>query len=94
MKKVKRVCRLTGIVSRPLQTRYLLATEAERETLKPVIQQESRWMVDKMARKGYRLEATVSEVFGLFTRRGAIGTVRLTDASTPVVEETAEASVS
>ena len=77
---MKRVSKLAGIVSKPLQRRYLLATEAERENLLPAIERESQWMIDKMARKGYRLEARVCGVYGLFTRGAARGTVRLVDA--------------
>lgn len=91
---MKRVCKLAGIVSRPLQARYLMATEAEREALLPVIQQESRWMIDKMAGKGYRLEATVNEVFGLFTRGSARGTTRLLEEDARTVGTATGASVS
>ncbi len=76
---MKRVSKLAGIVSKPLQRRYLLATEAERRALLPVIEQESQWMIDRMARKGYRLEARVADVYGLFTRGSARGTVCLVD---------------
>jgi hypothetical protein len=54
-----------------------MASEEERESLETVIERESQWMIDKMARKGYRLEATVDRVYGLFTRGSAQGTVRL-----------------
>jgi len=78
---MKRICRLAGIVSKPLQRRYLAATPEEREALAPVLESESRWMLEKMARRGYRLEATVAGVYGLFTRGQAQGAVRLEEAS-------------
>ncbi|MCB9851436.1 MAG: hypothetical protein H6817_12110 [Phycisphaerales bacterium] len=74
---MKRVSKLAGIVSKPLQRRYLLATESERQSLLPIIERESRWMLDKMAGKGYQLEAKVAGVYGLFTRGIARGTVQL-----------------
>lgn len=74
---MKRVSKLAGIVGKPLQRRYLSASEEEREALESVIERESRWMIEKMARKGYRLEATVARVYGVFTRGSAQGTVRL-----------------
>ena len=70
---MKRICKLAGIASKPLQQRYLAATPEEREAL---VEQESQWMLEKMARHGYRLEATVAGVYGLFTPGQAQGAVR------------------
>jgi hypothetical protein len=77
---MKKVAKIKGIVSRPLQIRYLEASEAERASLRRAIEEESHWMIDKMRRKGYRLEATVADVFGVFTRGAAAGTVRVCSA--------------
>lgn len=73
---MNRVSKLCGIVSKPMQSRYLAASPDERRSLQPAIDQESQWMIDKMARKGYQLEATVAGVYGLFTRGVARGTVQ------------------
>ena len=72
---MKKVTKLVGIVSRALQMRYLICGEQERDALKPLIERESEWMIKRMAHKGYQLEPTVSEVYGLFTRGPAIGTL-------------------
>lgn len=76
---MKRVCKLAGIVSKPLQRRYLQSTPEEQAELRSTIESESRWMIDKMSRKGYRLEAIVAGVYGLFTRGEASGRVELVD---------------
>jgi hypothetical protein len=73
---MKRVSKLVGIVPRELQERYVGASEAERASLRPVIEREQGWMIERMAAKGYRLEGTVLDVFGLFTRGPARGTLR------------------
>jgi hypothetical protein len=74
---VKRESKLVGIVSKPLQKRYRHANESERQRLHEVIERESRWMIDKMARKGYQLEGRVGGVYGLFTRGSQRGSLRL-----------------
>ena len=74
---MKRVSKLVGIVSKPLQRSYLCASPTERESLLPVIEQESHWMIERMAGKGYQLEGRVAEVYGLFTRGTARGTLRI-----------------
>ena len=74
---MKKVARIVGLCSKPLQTRYLAAPEAERQALLEVVEQESSWIVDKMGRKGYVLEGTVAGVYGIFTRGQARGTVQL-----------------
>lgn len=81
---MKRISKLAGLVSKPLQRKYLVATPEERASLHSLIEKESEWMVQKMARKGYRLEATVADVYGLFTRGAARGTVRMRDVREPV----------
>ena len=74
---MKRVSKLKGLVGKPLQKRYLSATESEREALQPMIDRESEWIMQKMYRKGYKLEATVSGIYGLFTRGAAVGTTKI-----------------
>jgi len=74
---VKKVARIKGICSRPLQARYLAAGDEEREVLRGLVEKESLWMIRKMARRGYRLEATVAGVYGVFTRGPAEGTIEL-----------------
>ena len=77
---MKKVAKIKGICSRPLQQRYLAAGPEERAALRELVEKESGWMIDKMARKGYRLEATVAGVYGIFTRGPASGTIELVDA--------------
>ena len=79
---MKKVAKLKKLVSRPLQVRYLNASEQERESLLPVIEAERRWRIDKLTRKGYQLEATVAEVYGVFTRGTARGTLNTSAAAT------------
>ncbi|MHC4947456.1 MAG: hypothetical protein ACYTG1_04245 [Planctomycetota bacterium] len=74
---MKKVVRIVGICSRPLQARYLAATPAERKELDVVVEQESSWMVGRMQNKGYRLEGTVAGVLGIFTRGPAQGSIVL-----------------
>ena len=74
---MKKVARIVGLCSPPLQRRYLSATPSERTALDPIVDQESHWIIDKMGRKGYRLEAKVGGVYGIFTRGQARGTIRL-----------------
>lgn len=74
---MKKVARIKGIVSKPLQQRYLTANESERLAMRELIERESQWMVEKMARKGYQLEGTVAEVYGIFTRGAARGTLKV-----------------
>jgi hypothetical protein len=81
---MKKVVRVVGLCSRPLQARYLAATEDERLALREVVDSESWWIMDRMRGKGYELEARVGEIYGIFTRGHARGTIR-------VLEEAAQA---
>ncbi|MHC5111579.1 MAG: hypothetical protein ACYTHJ_17070 [Planctomycetota bacterium] len=76
---MKRVSTLKGLCGKPLQRRYLAATEEERQALEPLIERESQWIIDKLARKGYQLEARVAGVYGLFTRGAGRGTISLVE---------------
>jgi hypothetical protein len=78
---MKKVSRIVGLCSRPLQRRYLAATPEERRTLDEVVRSESDWIISKLRRKGYELEGTVCGVYGVFTRGQARGTLRLLDAA-------------
>ena len=80
---MKKVVRVVGLCSRPLQQRYLAATPSERESLRQVVEQESVWIMGKMQNKGYRLEARVAGVLGIFTRGPASGTIELLRESEP-----------
>ena len=73
---MKKVVKLRKLVSRPMQIRFQLASEEEREAMRPVIQEEGKWVIQKMAKKGFELEATVFDVYGLFTRGPAKGNLR------------------
>ncbi len=88
---MKKVVKVKGIVSRPLRQRYLYAPEAERAALKPVVDEESRWMIERMAARGYRLEATVSDVLGIFTRGPAAGALKPLEQRDPAVSTVPEA---
>ena len=74
---MKKVVKVRGIVSRPLKARYLYANEAERAALKPVVDEESRSIIDRMAARGFQLEATVADVLGIFTRGPAVGALEV-----------------
>ncbi|MHC4992913.1 MAG: hypothetical protein ACYTGC_18220 [Planctomycetota bacterium] len=76
-KDKKKVARIVGLCSPPLRRRYLCATPEEREALRPVVDQESGWILERMRRKGYELEGTVAGVLGVFTRGQARGTLEL-----------------
>jgi hypothetical protein len=74
---MKKIARVVGLCSRPLQRRYLSATPSERAEIRTIVERESDWIMEKMARKGYRLEGTVGEIYGIFTRGHGRGTIRL-----------------
>lgn len=74
---MKKVVKLKGITSKETRQAYLSASEEERDSLRSQIEKESHMMIDRMAEKGYRLEATVAAVFGVFTRGAAAGTIKL-----------------
>ena len=74
-----KVVKIKGLCSRPLQQRVLMAAEPERSALLDAVHKESGWMISKMQRKGFTLEATVAGVFGVFTRGPATGTIALED---------------
>jgi hypothetical protein len=74
---MKKIATIKGLCSRPLQQRYLAATAEERRELLEVVRKESSWMIEKMRGKGYRLEGTVGDIYGIFTRGQARGSIRL-----------------
>jgi hypothetical protein len=74
---MKKVARIVGLCSRPLQLSFLAASPTERQALERVVEQESDWIVNKMRSKGYELEGTVAGVYGIFTRGPARGTIRV-----------------
>jgi hypothetical protein len=81
---MKKVARIVGLCSKPLQQRYLAAPEEERQALLQVVHQESDWIINKMRKKGYELEGTVAGVYGVFTRGQARGTLKRQDESAAV----------
>lgn len=74
---MKKIVSIKGLCSRPLQQRYLSATPEERRELLEVVRKESSWMIGKMRNKGYELEATVGDIYGIFTRGQGRGTIRV-----------------
>ena len=56
---------------------------ALREALLKVVDAESDWIINKMAKKGYRLEGTVADIYGIFLRGSACGTIRMKDVRRP-----------
>lgn len=74
---MKKIAKIKGLCSRPLQERYSSATPEERQELLEVVRTESRWMIDKMRGQGFELEGTVGDIYGIFTRGQGQGTVRL-----------------
>ncbi|UCF66950.1 MAG: hypothetical protein JSV80_14360 [Acidobacteriota bacterium] len=78
---MKKVAKIVGLCSRPLQVRYLAASESERAALRELVEGESGWILGKMRSKGYELEATVGEIYGIFTRGPARGTIKLSEHS-------------
>lgn len=81
---MKKVARIVGLCSKPLQNRYLAAPAEERGALLEVVHQESDWIINKMRKKGYGLEGTVADIYGIFTRGQARGTIRLKDQTAVV----------
>ena len=81
---MKKVARIVGLCSKPLQARYLAAAPGERTALDAIVEHESDWIINKMRKKGYRLEARVAGVYGIFTRGQARGTIRALEPSEPV----------
>jgi hypothetical protein len=73
--RMKKVARIVGLCSKPLQRRYLAAAEPERAELLRIVEQESDWIVNKLSRKGYVLEGRVAGIYGIFTRGHARGTI-------------------
>jgi hypothetical protein len=74
---MKRIVKIKGLCSKPLQQRYLSATPGERQALLDVVRQESQCMIDKMRAKGFQLEGTAGDIYGIFTRGQGRGTIRL-----------------
>lgn len=72
-----KVVKIKGLCSRPLQQRILEAGEEDRSALLEQVAAESEWMVNKMQRKGYELEAVVGGFLGIFTRGPARGTLEV-----------------
>ena len=77
---MKKPAKLKRLVSRPMQIRYLAASDENRQAMRQLIEEESQWRINKMQKRGFRLEATVDDVFGLFTRGPARGKVKLVSA--------------
>jgi hypothetical protein len=74
---MKKVARIVGLCSKPLQRRYLAATPGERQGLLEIVDQESDWILNKMRKKGYVLEGKVADIYGIFLRGQARGTIQL-----------------
>ena len=74
---MKKVAKIVGLCSPPLQRRYRSATPDERAALDEIVEQEQDWIINKLAKKGYRLEGKVGGVYGIFTRGQARGTIEL-----------------
>ena len=79
---MKTVVKVVGLCSRPLQARYLAATEDERQALRGAVDGESWCVIDQMRAKGYEIEATVGRIYGIFTRGHARGSIRLRSEAT------------
>lgn len=78
---MKKIVKMRKLVSRPMQIRYQTASAEERAAMRSVIDQESQWVVEKMAKKGFQLEATVFDVYGVFTRGPAQNSLQTTAAA-------------
>ena len=74
---MQKTAKMKWLIRKPVRLRYFAATPEQREALQPVIEAERAWRIGKMAKKGFQLEATVADVFGVFTRGSAQGTVQL-----------------
>jgi hypothetical protein len=72
-----KVVKIKGLCSKPLQRRILEATDAERHALRGLADRERDWIINKMHRKGYELEAVVAAMVGIFTRGPARGTLEV-----------------
>jgi hypothetical protein len=70
-----------------LRRRYLAATPGEREQLRPILEAERETVLRRMNARGYRLEAVVADVVGVFTRGAGSGAIRL--VGPPAAERTA-----
>lgn len=74
--------RLKPFARRALRRRYLKASDEDRAALRPALEASRDEVVQRMVARGYRLEATVSDVMGLFTRGPARGSIRLHESPT------------
>lgn len=79
MKNVK----LKDLLRSPLRKRYLLAGQDQRLALESVVADERAAVVAMMSERGYRLEAVVGDVYGVFTRGSAVGTMRVVSEDRP-----------
>ena len=79
MKNVK----LKKLLRSPLRKRYQLAGQDQRSALESVIADEREAVVATMSERGYRLEAVVGDVYGVFTRGSAVGTTRMVSEDGP-----------
>ena len=59
---MKKVAKIVGLYSRPLQERYLTATPEERESLLTVVDREKDWMIDKMREEAGKLGANALHI--------------------------------
>ena len=79
---MKKVSKIVGLCSRPIQRRYLAATPDERRQLDEVVRSERDWIINKLRRKGYEMEGTILGIYGVFTRGQARGTLRVREQAT------------
>ena len=69
--------KLKKLMPSPLRRRYVAAHPEQKQALESLAASEREAVIAKMGDKGYRLEAVVGEVYGLFTRGSAVGTTRM-----------------
>lgn len=69
--------RLKKLVRSPIRKRYQLASHDQRLALESFVADEREAVVANMGERGYRLEAVVGDVYGVFTRGSAVGTARI-----------------
>ena len=69
--------KLKKLMRSPLKKRYLAAGPEHRAALESLAAGERDAVITKMSNRGYRLEAVVDDVYGLFARGSAVGTTRM-----------------
>jgi hypothetical protein len=72
----KKLTKLKKLVSGSLIRQLAQASPDDLETLRVEVERARQKRLRKMEKKGYRLEAVVADVYGVFTRAAAIGTLR------------------